>query len=75
VVAAALAAAVAAVVAADAGKALQRESERQEDPAVRERRGVFFLRNAFSTPWPRLPARDVVISRFSAQTLHRFGAI
>src|SRR5918994_2087137 len=79
VAAAAVVPAVAAVVvvAADAGKALRLHLT-SRSPAVRKCRGASqFLRSRspFSSRVRRLLTRDARIPRFTAQTLHRFGAI
>jgi len=49
--------------------------KRSGSHAFRKRTGVLRVRSPFSSRARRLPARDVRISRFAAQTLHRFGAI
>jgi hypothetical protein len=74
------------VVAADAGKR-SNAFERYEAPRCASTAGFSFWRRRVtdctvpmrcavtSTRGPRLPAHDVRISGFPAQTLRRFGAI
>ena len=77
-VAAAPVAVVAVVVAAaDAGKALRLRLKQQEAPRCASAAGLLILssRSPFSSRARRLLTRDARISRFTAQTLHRFGAM
>jgi hypothetical protein len=76
-VAAAVAAVPVVVVVADAGKALRLRLKQQEAPRCASAAGLLILRSRspFSSRARRLLMRDARISRFTAQTLHRFGAI